>query len=130
MSARTQGCPADRRPAAAVGLAGSGALLFLLLCLLLPGGGVVWLEVRPLTTNPRGKEEEGGLRPPLPAGCSPLSRPSTPAHSRASLEPVPYTAKRGEGQGPPTTAALRHEPSPPARDRGRGEGPISCIWLD
>lgn len=30
----------------------------------------------------------------------PLAPP--PARSRTSLEPVPYTAKRGEGQGPPT----------------------------
>ena len=36
--------------------------------------------------------------------------------------PVPYTAKRGEGQGPPDTAALRHEPPPPARDPGQGRG--------
>lgn len=35
---------------------------------------------------------------------------------------MPYTAKRGEGQGPPDTAALRHEPSPPAPDPGQGRG--------
>lgn len=45
-----------------------------------------------------------------------------PAHSRTSLEPVPYTAKRGEGQGPTNTAALRHEPPSPARDPGQGRG--------
>ena len=48
--------------------------------------------------------------------------PSAHSHSRTSLEPVPYTAKRGEGQGPTNTAALRHEPPPPARDPGQGRG--------
>lgn len=68
----------------------------------------------------------GGARgqaagPPSSKDSSPPPAPP-PARSRTSLEPVPYTAKRGEGQGPPDTAALRHEPPPPARDPDPGQG--------
>lgn len=38
---------------------------------------------------------------------------------------MPYTAKRGEGQGPPDTAALRHEPPFPRLGSGAGaRGPF------
>lgn len=84
------------------------------------GGGLpgLWLEATP----PRSGGFEGGPpgSPPPWTPSPPLAPP--PARSRTSLEPVPYTAKRGEGQGPPDTAALRHEPPPPARDPGQGRG--------
>ena len=84
------------------------------------GGGLpgLWLEATP----PRSGGFEGGP-PGSPPSWTPSPPPAPPpARSRTSLEPVPYTAKRGEGQGPPDTAALRHEPPPPARDPGQGRG--------
>lgn len=89
---------------------------------LLPGEGSglpgLWLEATP----PRSGGFEGGP-PGSPPPWTPSPPPAPPlARSRTSLEPVPYTAKRGEGQGPPDTAALRHEPPPPARDPGQGRG--------
>lgn len=84
------------------------------------GGGLpgLWLEATP----PRSGGFEGGP-PGSPPPWTPSPPPAPPpARSRTSLEPVPYTAKRGEGQGPPDTAALRHEPPPPARDPGQGRG--------
>lgn len=89
---------------------------------LLPGEGGGLPGLRLQATPPRSGGFEGG-----PPGSPPPRTPSPspappPARSRTSLEPVPYTAKRGEGQGPPDTAALRHEPPPPARDPGQGRG--------
>lgn len=42
--------------------------------------------------RPLGSSSENSSPPLVPP----------PARSRTSLELVPYTAKRGEGQGPPT----------------------------
>lgn len=76
-----------------------------------------------LLATPPGQGELGGGQPGPPPPRTPRPPPDPPpARSRTSLEPVPYTAKRGEGQGPPDTAALRHEPPPPARDPGQGRG--------
>ena len=114
-AARTPGQDSgDKAPSYDVGLQGRRALL-------LPGGGGrpgLRLEVTP----PRSGGFEGGPpSSPPPRTLSPPPAPP-PARSRTSLEPVPYTAKRGEGQGPPDTAALRHEPPTPARDPGQGRG--------
>lgn len=75
----------------------------------------------------RGQPQSGRAhsRPGLEAGRRPLRlHPSAPppARSRTSPEPVPYTAKRGEGRGPPHTAALRHESPPPPGTLGPGRG--------
>lgn len=86
----------------------------------LEGAGHPQAEAQGHAPAPRGtRGRAAGLSSPWTLGPFPAP---PPARSRTSLEPVPYTAKRGEGQGPPDTAALRHESPPPARDMGQGRG--------
>lgn len=86
----------------------------------LEGAGHPQAEAQGHAPAPWGtRGRAAGLSSPWTLGPFPAP---PPARSRTSLEPVPYTAKRGEGQGPPDTAALRHESPPPARDLGQGRG--------
>lgn len=92
-------------------------------------GGLPGLRLQ--ATPPRSGGFEGG-----PPGSPPPRTPEpSPAPSPRALADLAgagalHSAKRGEGQAPPDTAALEtRAPSPPGT-WGRGEGPISRIWLD